>query len=804
MRTRAKVLLGALGVLLIVSAGAFLFLRHLVQKSHPVTSGVIGLPGLQAPVRVSRDPFGVPLIEAENDHDLLMAAGYVHAQDRLWQMDMTRRVALGRLSELLGAETVPYDRMFRILGLRTAAERCVDSMSAASLDRLAWYADGVNAFIRGARGRYPVEFDMLGYDPEPWLPLHTVLLGRLMAWELNLSWWTDVTLGGVAEKVGLEKALDVFPGYPPDVPPLVPAEVWRTYAGQGRGYMKAARGLRATMGMQGALGGSNAWVLGPSKTATGAVLLANDTHLQLQAPARFYEMHLRAPGVDVGGFSVPGAPVIIAGRNARIAWGLTNVMADDADFYIEQLDSVDRTRYRYDGGWRSLTVREEEILVRGDTAVPVTIRATHHGPVISDITTSLKEFHPAAVMTMRWTGADPSDPFEALTRINRAGTWEEFTAGVRLFAGPGMNFVYGDADGNIGYWCGARLPVRGPVTGTLPLPGWDPSAEWRGTIPFEELPHLFNPPEGYIASANNKLVDDSYPYHIGDLWEPPSRIERLREVLGPAGGFTAGDAERLQVDVLSPHARLLTPVILAALADSALGIPEERLIREYLRNWDFRFTEADVATSIYQAFTVRLLRNIYEDEMGEDLFHDFLILVNVPIRVTTRLLLEGTSSWFDDTRTPEPETAGMIIRRSMREAAADLRGRFGTGTKNWRWGDLHTVTLQHPFGLRRPLDRVFSIGPYPYGGGATTLVSGEYSYRSPFDVTVGASFRQVVEFSRPSETRRVLPGGQSGQVLHRHYDDQVHLWLHGGMRTFTAVVPADGAGWSVLRLEPAP
>jgi penicillin amidase len=515
-------------------------------------------------------------------------------------------------------------------------------------------------------------------------------------------------------------------------------------------------------------------------------------------------MHLRAPGVDVGGFCIPGTPVIIAGRNQRIAWGVTNVMADDADFYLERIDSTDTTRYWYDGSWRRIAIREEEILVRGDTAVPVLIRSTHHGPLISDISTPLTKARPPAGTSMRWTGVDPTDSFEAFRAINRAASWEEFIAGVRQFAGPGQNFIYGDADGNIGYWCGVRLPLRGALNSTLPLPGWEPAAEWKGIVPFEALPHLYNPPEGYIASANHKLVDDSYPYHIGDLWEPPSRIERLHEVLGAGEAFTATDFERLQNDVLSPHARALTPIILAALTDSALGIPEERLVLEYLRNWDFRFSEADIATAIYQSFFVRLLNNIYRDEMGEELFHDFLILVNVPIRVTTRLLNEGTSAWFDDVGTPETETRDMIIRRSLREAVDGLRERFGSATKTWRWGEMHTVTLQHPFGLRPPLDRVFSIGPFPYPGGATALMSGEYSYGSPFAVTVGSSFRQVVDFARPGEARRVLPGGQSGQVLHRHYDDQVHLWLHGGFRTFSSMPPRNGAGWSILQLTPGP
>lgn len=805
MKSRTKILLGGGMVLLLSGLAAFLFLRYQATKSFPLTTGRLILAGLHHPVDIHRDAYGVPVIQAADEHDLMFAVGFVHAQDRLWQMDLSRRVGQGRLSEIFGDLTLPFDRMFRIVGLRKAAEEIERSINGESRARLAAYADGVNALIGSQEGRLPVEFDMLDYRPDPWEPVHSILISRLMAWDLNLSWWTDLTFGAIAERVGLEKTIDIFPPNPPGVEPLVPSSEWKTYAGLGTGFLKTAQAFRRFQGAPGTLGGSNAWVVGPSKSASGKVILANDTHLQLQSPSRFYEVHLRAPGYDVGGFSLPGIPGVVVGRNARIAWGLTNVMADDADFYVERIDSTDTTRYLSGGTWKHLTIREEEIQVKGDTAVTVVIRSTHHGPIVTDIRTVLKKSALPFVASMRWTGLDVSDQIDAFNRINRAGNWQEFTEGVRRFSGPGQNFVYGDIDGNIGYWCGVSLPIRGKQNSTLPLPGWDPTVEWKGFVPFEQLPHLFNPPEGYIATANNRIVDESYPYHISNLWEPPSRIVRLREVLGSRSGITVEDCQRLQNDRVSPYAREIVPFILGAFKDSSLEMPGDEMVFEYLRNWDFTFNAEDIATSIYQQFFVRLLKNTYEDEMGEDLLHDFVILVNIPIRVTSRLLLEGTSSWFDDLRTEHIETRDDIIRRSLREAVADLRGRFGPEMKTWRWGEMHTVTLTHPFGLRKPLDKVFNIGPFPYGGGSTSLVSGEYSFNKPFDVTVGASLRQIVDFARPGETWRVLPSGQSGQVLNRHYDDQTYLWLNGAYRTFrTTFEGAPDGGWEHLRLEPTP
>ncbi len=786
MSARSRILIGLLAVSLLVCCAGFFFLRYQVVKSFPEDSGNVTVPGLQQSVLVARDGFGVPLIKATNDEDLAFAMGYVHAQDRLWQMDMARRVGEGRLSELFGAKTIPFDRMFRTIGIHTIAKRAYEAMELESKERLASYAKGVNAFIESHQGRYPLEFDMLNYQPEPWNPVHSVMIGRLMAWELNLSWWTDLTFGILAERVGLEKAVDVFPTFPANVPPVVPSSAWRSYAGGVGSFLRHAQDFSAFAGTVGTLGGSNAWVVAPQKSASGNVLLANDTHLHLQSPSKFYEVQLRSPGYSVDGFSIPGIPVVVIGSNEHIAWGLTNLMADDADFYIEDIDTTVGHRYRYQNSWRPVTVSEEEIRVKDDTTITLRIRATHHGPIISDISDPFKKTAQPYAVSMRWTGFEVSDQIGAFDRINRAQNWGSFLEGVKKFSGPGQNFVYGDAKGNIGYWCGVWLPMRGKQNSTLPLPGWDPSVEWKGFVPFEKLPHLYNPADGYIATANNKIVDDSYPYHISDLWEPPSRIQRLREVLGGDGTFSAEDFSRLQTDTYSVHAREMMEIILPVLEDSGFVVQDKDMLLTYLRNWTHAFSRDDIATTLYQQFLVELLRNIYIDEMGDELFHDFVLLVNVPIRVTQRLLTQGTSTWFDNNSTEQLETRDEIIKQSMRSAISVLQRENGALMKNWRWGEKHTVTFHHPFGRVQPLDAVFDIGPFPYAGGSTTLVSGEYSFNEPFAVTVGASLRQIVDLGRPLEARRVLPTGQSGQVFHLHYDDQTPLWLNGGYRSIPA------------------
>jgi penicillin amidase len=630
--------------------------------------------------------------------------------------------------------------------------------------------------------------------------MHSVLVARLIAWELNLSWWTDITYGALQEKLGSAMVNEILPPSPGEVPPAVPAVGAAKHLGVASGYLHTAQAYRTFMGRPLGPGGSNAWALNPSRSTTGGAILVNDTHLHLTVPSQWYELQYDMPTLFVRGMSIPGVPGIVTGRNDSIAWGVTNLMADDADFFIEKINDTTGTYLRGDR-WIPLEVIEEDIAVRNDTAVTLRIRKTNHGPIVTDIQTPLNRVQPGFAASMQWVGAETDDQVGAFLAINKADSWKEFLRALKLFTVPGQNFVYADTKGNVGYACGARLPIRSYGRGILPVAGWEPQAQWTGFIPFEQLPRQYNPPSGYIASANDKVTDADYPYVISDLWEPPSRIIRLNAILGaPGARFSIRDCERLQNDTYSVYAHDLVPLLAGVCTDSVLGGVYGESVREYLRNWNYQFSREDIATSIVQGFLMRLFRNIYLDEMGEELFHDFTMLVNIPMRVTQRLLQRGVSPWFDDVRTAGVETMEDILRRSAREAVEELAGRFGTDTRTWRWGDLHTVTLQHPFGMQKPLDKLFSIGPFPYPGGSTALMSGEYSVTDPYAVTVGASYRQIFDLTDNSSHRSILPSGQSGQVFHPHYDDQTSLWLYGGYRTVTT--GAKGKDLIELHLSP--
>ena len=784
MTRRSGIITGTLAVAGLLAIGLFFFIRYQMTKSFPMVSGSSVLPVLHEQADVTRDHYGVPLIATRNEHDLMVALGYVHAQDRLWQMDLGRRAGEGRLSEIFGENTVSIDRMFRIIGIKAIALEVEANLSDSSRDRMQWYSDGVNAFIESNRGKYPVEFDFLRYEPEPWTVLNCLTIAQMMAWELNLSWWTDLVLGSITNTVDPVRGSDILPGFPESVLPIVPAKEGQTFASLGNGLIRVSEQYQNLMGFQGVGGGSNAWVVSPAKSVSGQVILANDTHLHLQMPSKWYEVFLRAPGVELGGMSIPGVPGIVAGHNADIAWGVTNMMADESDFYIVKVDSADSLSYWFDGKLIRMEIWSEEIQVEGESPVEVLIRTTRHGPIVSDIRTPVQRSSVPFVAAMRWTGSVPIDRVEAFHGINRAKNWEQFLSGVEKFPGPGQNFVYGDRDGNIGYVPGGLIPIRGKGVSILPQAGWESGSEWKGFVPFEQFPRIFNPVDGYVATANNKIADSRFPYHISDLWEPPSRIQRLREVLDRDEQFSVQDFERLQNDAFSHHAKEMTPFFLAALSDTSLGFPEQDRVREYLANWDFNFGKDDIATALFQMMFVRLLENVYRDEIGPDLLHDFVILGNIPVRVTQQLVEKGDSPWFDDVNTPHPESSRDILCRSIVEAVAALKDRLGPDTRMWRWGDMHQLTLQHPFGLVKPLDRVFNVGPFPMGGGGTSLVSGEYSFNEPFGVTVAGSFRFVYDFASPAEYRSILPSGQSGQAFHEHYSDQTPLWLNGAYRTF--------------------
>ncbi len=803
MFSKKRLFIGITGTLIVVLIAGFLFVRHLITRSFPEYEATITCQEVSEPVSIYRDEYGVPRIEAANEDDAFFAAGFVHAQDRLWQMELSRRVAEGRLAELLGEDAIEIDKLFRTLGLKDIITGTLNELPGEFKHILERYSAGVNYVIESSKGKYPVEFDILHHEPEPWKPVHSLLIGKLMAWELNLAWRSNIALGQIVENIDIELAMEALPGYPPDAPKVIPEEL------RGRRFTKTMRKIkeidsryRELTGIQGSHLGSNSWVISGEHTASGKPMIANDPHLALSAPSRWYELNIDAGNeFAAGGMTLPGAPVIVIGRNNAIAWGLTNMMVDDADFYMEDIDTTEVPRYRLDNEWLELESREEKIIVKDADPVTFNVYSTHRGPLVQSVLGIEPGIWEDQPISMRWTGLEVTNELQALYAVNKAATYGEFRESLRDFSAPGQNFLYADTAGNIAYFAAARLPVRPHGNPMLPFAGWDSRYDWTGYVPFDELPELYNPPDGIIANANNKIVDDTYPYYIGSLWEHPSRIVRILEMLDESETFLINDFQRMQKDYISPHAREIVPYILRAYEDITIDDDDINRLLSYFRNWDFYYGAEDVPTTIFNVFCYKLIKNTFKPRMGEELFTEYVSLGNIPTRALGQILTSPNSEWFDNPNTSRRENRDVIIRQSATDALNYLREELGDDIRTWRWGSIHTVTFEHIFGSRSPIDRVVNIGPFPVGGSATTVNKSEYLLFDPYETVVGASMRFIVDMENPSTAYTVIPTGQSGQPLHRHYKDQTQLWLDGRYK-ITTLHEEPGVQYKLVRLLP--
>jgi penicillin G amidase len=787
-------------VLLLVAAGS---IWYLLRKSLPKTEGTLTVPGIGAAVDVYRDDAGIPHILASNEADAYFAAGFVHAQDRLWQMDLGRRYGQGRLAEILGPAAVQTDVLMRTIGIARIADTLLRTVSPETRAVLDAYARGVNACIARSGGRLPVEFDLLQYKPEPWTARDCLIVTRLMGWELALSWWVDLTLGDLVQTLGETKAREVFP-YSAEDGPVVTRPPAPYAVGGARDFQQAFLSGRALFGGNGSAIGSNCWTVTRSRSATGLPVLANDPHLLLMQPARWYAMHLSCPTMNVAGFSIPGAPGIVIGHNDDIAWGMTNIMADDADFAVERINLAD-SLYEYRGAMRRMTVELDSIVVKDSAVVTITRYSTHHGPLIDRVHPASRKRTarwPETGIALQWTGYSSSDEGLAVYRLNHARNWNDFTQALATFCVPGQNVTYADRDGNIGYQAAVRLPVRPELTATLPASGSDGAADWRGFVPYEQLPRMFNPPGDLVATANNRIARD-LPYHVSNLWESDARITRILEMLGEQPVFRASDFRYMQMDVRSTYTASIRDAIVSALLRMPNRTVELTRVMNLLSQWNLRMPASSVPAAIVNVAFVHLLRETFADEMGPELYGQYLTLSNIPIRALPKLMADTATAWFDNVHTPVVETKDDILRKSVMLALLDLSRRFGSDMDTWQWGSLHTLTFRHPLGELRPLDRLLNIGPLRLGGNVTTVNNGEYSLKEPFDAVVGPSMRMIVDLASRDTCSIVLPTGQSGQPLSPHYADQAVLWHSGGyVQLISNPATVRASAWKHLVLSP--
>jgi penicillin amidase len=755
--------LGALGLLLV--AAFYLYLR----QSLPQTKGEIRVPGLSAPAEVLRDRYGIPHIFAASAEDASFALGFVHAQDRLWQMEMSRRIAAGRLAEIVGAGALETDRFLRTLGVRRSAEANLRSLDTETRKLLDAYAAGVNAFI--ASGPVlPPEFWLTGARPEPWTPADSVAWTKMMAWDLGGNWRNELLRMRLAKTLPLARIHELLPPYPGEKVPVI-ADLKELYSSMEREAVRLARFAPDNDGL-----GSNNWVVSGSRTESGKPLLANDPHLGLTVPPVWYFAQLSAPDMQVIGATLPGVPGVILGRNERIAWGFTNTGPDVQDLYIEKLDAAGG--YLAPEGTRAFQVIDETILVKGAEAEKLRIRVSRHGPVISDVMRTAQDLAPRGhVIAFAWTAlAEDDRTAQAAHKFARAREWDGFLAAARDFQVPQQNIVYADVEGNIGFIAAGRVPHRRPTNdlkGMAPAPGWQEKYDWVGYIPFEQLPRSFNPESGAIVTANHRVTPPGYPHFISSDWQPPYRADRIQALLDAVPKHSVPSFARIQADVVSLAMRELLPKLLAARPRSE----EARKALALLAKWDGAMAAERSEPLIAWAWWRELTRAIYADELGDAFRENWLSRA-----VFLGNVLSGDAEaarWCDDIRTPAVETCEEVLALSLEAALADLRRRFGNDQSRWRWGEAHRALHEHrPFSRQPLLAAIFNVGVASPGDTYTVNV-GRNNLNDedrPYANRHAASLRAIYDLSDLEKSLYIHSGGQSGNILSDHYKAFSEAW----------------------------
>lgn len=765
----------------IALAGIFIWLRG----SLPMLDGRIDAAGVAQPVEIVRDQNAIPHIFAATPEDAYFALGFVHAQDRLWQMEMMRRAGAGRLAEILGKQVLPIDKFTRALGFYRTAEARADRLSPEMKKQMAAYAAGVNHYIARHGDPLPPEFVLLNHEPEPWRAADSLVWSRMMAFRLAQNWWKELFRLRLKSKFSADQINDFWPAGD-NGPITLPAP------------QQAAALMQAVPEIFRPRSASNGWVFSGKRTKSDKPILANDPHLGFDAPGLWYLARLKTPGFEVTGATAPGVPVTIVGHNGSIAWGLTTTGGDSQDLFVETPDPKKPGHYLTPEGSRPFETRQEVIEVKDEEPVTITIRSSRNGLIISDISTPAKRLNLIGrVLALKSPGMRDDDrTHEALYRINRARNWQDFRAAAKAFHSPQQNIFYADRRGDIGMISPARLPIRNGWDGRWPADGRNPKHLWQGFVPFDGLPQSHNPASGFIGNANNRLVPESYPYLIAKDWDAPFRAERLNQLAGSAGGHTVEMSGNWQMDTFSPAAAELLPLMLAGLPPVLANSPAGKA----LKNWDLHMRRAEVAPLIYSAW----VRNLMAYLMAPYDLTDLGPRPGFLIRVLTK-----RTGWCDAPQSKaKKETCAEALKESFRATVDKLSKRHGDDVTEWRWGARHKALFKHRIFDHVPIVRNFANLEIATDGGDHTLNRGQTPFGAggayPFRHRHGAGFRAIYDLSDLDRSRFIIATGQSGNIFSEYYGNLLENWRDG------AYIPLSGdrdqlkkRAIGTLRLVPA-
>jgi penicillin G amidase len=741
------------------------------RSSLPKLDGEMTVAGVQARVTIIRDVNGVPHIQAQNWNDAAFGLGFAHAQDRLWQLDFNRRIGQGRLAEILGKPALETDMFLRTLGFYRLAQADYTTLSADAKSYVDAYTAGINAFLDTRRGALPPEFLLTGAKMAPWQPADSLVWLKLMSLDLSYQWRTELTRLQFLTRMSPQKLAQILPPYPGDAPFLLP-----DLATLLPGLPKAANAGGLAAAPEGK--GSNNWVAG-SRTKSGKPLLANDPHLSLTTPSIWYMAHLNVGNQSVVGASLPSLPFIVLGRTNRLAWGFTNTGPDVQDLIVERITDAKTGVYARADGAARLATRQEVFAIKGEAAQTLTIRSSSNGPLISDVLPKVKALlGERYALALRWTALEPGDTtMRAGVRLMQATDTTSFLTALRDYLSPQQNIVYADVDGNIGYIAPGRVPIRKPqnrTQGLMPTPGWTGEADWVGTIPFEGLPSLVNPAQGYIATANQKIVDASYPFYLTRDWAAPDRFARIRQMIEATPKHDLDSMAAIQSDVLAPS---ILPLRNAMLAQAAPFAPEDQAMLTAFQRWDGLMAGNRWEPALFHAWNMALIKRLTQDDLGP-LYQD-----NQRLRQPFLLAVLGPASkqsdWCDDRRTRPIETCQQQTQAALREAVSTMAGLQKTPEwQKWRWDRVRIVVNAHrPFEQVPFLARFFSIHS-PYEGSDNTINVAHMIMKgkNPYRAEHLASYRALYDLSNLEQSRYVIPTGQSGNFFSPYYRDLSKLW----------------------------
>jgi penicillin amidase len=768
-------------------------------------------------VKIFTNNYGIPYIKAHSDNDLFFAVGYFHAKERLWQMDLARRAGKGKLSEIFGEKTLKYDLFLRSLNLENTVRETKDVLSKKSLQILSSFSNGINFYIQENKNRLSFEFGLLSYEPEEWTVDDCIIISKMMAFELSLGFYYDIAFGEMANSFGYEKAKRLIPSYPSNSPFVLDETVkTRNYSipensidtlhndstivshsfnnkfnvfsyKDLKSIFQIIYETRDFLGMNGMSVGSNSWSRNKSFNHNSPAILANDPHLPIGLSARWLPMHIQSDNLNVFGFSIPGIPLVIIGRNDNVAWGITNVMLDDVDFFVEKIDDSGKYYYSNDTLKKEIAYVLDTIYIRGKEEYVYYQKYTERGQIISDSHIFYQEnntknkYLDKFSLTFRWIGNVANDDFINMYNINKAKNWDEFTEALNLWSAPALNFTYADKQGNIGIAPSGFIPIRDVnCNPNFPNNAFESKTGWLGIAKGGVFGKLYNPQKRFVASANNKTAD-GIPYHITSFWEPPSRIERIEELLLISDEYTVRDAQYMQIDYYSMYAKQMFMYIVPVLEryNNLLDSNEKRIYNDF-KKWDFVLNTESYEATIFNLFIERYLYNTFFDDLGEGYFKKYLLLSGIPLRKLIEISTDNYNAFFDDVRTSNVERRDYQIVKSFKEAIKKAKETFKSDNyKHWKWGKLHTINLKHKLSEVDFVGSVVTVGPFPIGGNSTTINNTEYKIYSDFETVIAPSVRFIADLG-DDVVHFSLPGGVSGDPLSPNYSNLVQIWLNGG------------------------